>query len=110
MEFLVDEIEPTPNGFVLHGIVNNGSVRVGSLFMTVRRMLLGGDRSLPEPIDIHVRRIVAYRSVLDELPLGMGAVCWLTNLPWISTKGTCCSDRIRQTMARSRSGQRTCHA
>lgn len=71
-EFLLDEVEITPEGIVLHGIVNEGVVLVGTVFVAVRREIaLGAERSLPEPVNIPVCRIVAYRHVLDELPCGM---------------------------------------
>jgi hypothetical protein len=71
-EFLLDEIQTTPEGIVLHGIVNEGTVLVGSAFVAVRRQVaLGLERSPPEQVNISVCRIVAYRHILNELPRGM---------------------------------------
>lgn len=72
MELLVSATEQTTEGLLVHGIMNAGSVHIGSVFTHVVRRASEGTPSSTEVVNFSVRRIVAYRHELDELEPGMG--------------------------------------
>lgn len=70
--FVVDVPEMTPDGVVIHGITNKGAILLGDRFTRLAKKTGAETWAPPIPVDLRVRRIVAYRHELPELSLGMG--------------------------------------
>jgi hypothetical protein len=69
-EFLVSESLPAPDGFIVRGICNRGSIAIDDSF---ERVVHDVPQRASEPVALRVVGIVAYRRSIDELPEGMSA-------------------------------------
>ena len=86
MDFLVDNIYTTENGYRVTGGCNEGSVVVGSSFLKIYRYIreptsegflaIIGKEYIRD-IKLQVKQIQAYRHSLDELYEGMSGELWL---------------------------------
>ena len=69
-EFLVSESLPTPEGLIVRGICNRGTVAIGDTFDAV---IHESAVDVCEVVSLRVAAIVAYRRPIDEVPEGMSA-------------------------------------
>ena len=69
-EFLVSECLATPEGLLVRGICNRGTITLGEVFDSVVRER---DPATPAALQLRVSGIVAYRRAITELPHGMSA-------------------------------------
>lgn len=69
-EFLVSESLAVPDGFIVRGICNRGTIAVNDSFARVVHDVPEG---ASEPVALRVAGIVTYRRSIDKLPQGMSA-------------------------------------
>lgn len=73
MEFYFSSVlEQHPEGTLIIGITNAGTIRLGDVFTHIARKCVDGRYPPREPVELRVTRITAYRHELDMLPKGMG--------------------------------------
>jgi hypothetical protein len=66
IEFLIHEVRTEAGVTFASGIVNKGKIPVGTAFTSVNQIESG-----THEVYLSVKRIVAYRREIDELPSGM---------------------------------------
>ena len=69
-EFLVSECIATPEGWLVRGICNRGTITLGEVFDSV---VSERAAATPAALQLRVNGIVAYRRSITELPCGMSA-------------------------------------
>lgn len=66
IEFLIHEVRTEEGVTFASGIVNKGKIPIGTAFTSVKQIESG-----THEIHLSVKRVVAYRREIDELPQGM---------------------------------------
>jgi hypothetical protein len=66
IEFLIHEVRTEAGVTFASGIVNKGNIRVGTTFTSVRQVESG-----THEFHLSVKKVVAYRREIDDLPSGM---------------------------------------